>query len=154
MSSFIRRLLFLGSCAVALVHCGGSTSPVSPSPSPTDPTVPFSQTDVRVGTGAEAVNGMMVIISCTGWLYDRARADHKGRMFATNVGDRYTYPFVLGQGQVIRGWDLGVVGMREGGLRRLVIPPELATGGRGTPTIPPNATLVFEIELHEAFWRD
>jgi len=84
-------------------------------------------------------------VSYTGWLYDPARPEQKGTQFDTNT----SFPFVLGTGGVIRGWDLGVVGMRVGGQRRLVIPPELGYGaaGAGQGRIPPNASLVFDIEL-------
>ena len=81
-------------------------------------------------------------VTYTGWLYDPTRAESKGTQF-----DSGTYPFVLGAGNVIRGWDLGIVGMRAGGLRRLTIPPELAYGSAGRSPIPPNATLVFDVEL-------
>ena len=83
----------------------------------------------------------------TGWLYDPGRTEAKGSQFETSVG-RTPFAFTLGAGAVIRGWDQGVAGMRVGGLRRLILPPELAYGGAGSPpVIPPNATLVFEIEL-------
>ena len=82
-----------------------------------------------------------------GWLYDPTRPEQKGAQFETSVG-RAPFAFTLGIGQVIRGWDQGVTGMKVGGLRRLVLPPELAYGAGGSPpVIPPNATLVFEIEL-------
>lgn len=87
-------------------------------------------------------------VNYTGWLYDPAGADGKGRQFDTSTG-RGVFTFVLGTGAVIRGWDQGVAGMRVGGLRRLVIPAELAYGstGAGNGVIPPNATLVFDVEL-------
>ena len=72
-------------------------------------------------------------------------------MFDTNVGAQYADVFRVGRGQVIRGWDLGIVGMKVGGLRRLIIPPELAVGPR--PTVPAACTLVYEIELHDV-WLD
>jgi FKBP-type peptidyl-prolyl cis-trans isomerase FkpA len=85
-----------------------------------------------------------VTVSYTGWLYDASRPDSKGTQFDTNA----SFPFRLGTGAVIRGWNVGVVGMRVGGQRRLVIPPDLAYGSAGRPpVIPPNATLVFDIAL-------
>jgi FKBP-type peptidyl-prolyl cis-trans isomerase FkpA len=111
--------------------------------------VPYSQTDIRVGTGAEALAGRRISVHYAGWLYDASAPENKGRQFDTSLGGA-PYPFTLGAGMVIRGWDQGVAGMRVGGQRRLVIPPQLAYGaeGRGS-AIPPNATLVFDIELLE-----
>jgi FKBP-type peptidyl-prolyl cis-trans isomerase len=122
--------------AAAAAACGSG--------SPTSPTVnvPFSQTDLRVGTGAEAVNGKRLSVTYTGWLYDSTKPDHKGLQF-----DSGTYPFVLGAGQVIKGWDQGVAGMKVGGQRRLVIPPSLAYGSSGSGPIPGNATILFDVEL-------
>ena len=101
-----------------------------------------------MGTGAEATTGKRASVNYTGWLYDPAQHEQKGRQFDTSVG-RGPFAFTLGAGQVIRGWDQGVVGMKVGGQRRLIIPPELAYGasGAGNGAIPPNATLVFDIEL-------
>ncbi len=125
---------------------GGGSSPTSPSPSTSS--APFTQVDLRVGTGADATPGKRLAVNYTGWLYDAAQADQKGRQFDTSVG-KQPFAFVLGAGQVIAGWDRGVAGMKVGGLRRLVIPPDLAYGsaGAGGGVIPPNATLVFEVEL-------
>ena len=81
----------------------------------------------------------------TGWLHDPAAVDNKGTQFDTSGGQGFT--FALGVGQVIPGWDQGLVGMRVGGERRLVIPPDLAYGESGVGSIPGNATLVFDVEL-------
>jgi FKBP-type peptidyl-prolyl cis-trans isomerase len=132
-------------CALtlALGACGGSSSPTAPSVS-----VPFSQTDLRVGTGAEAATGRLTTVNYTGWLYDAAATGNKGTQFDSSISPgRTPFLFTLGAGQVIRGWDQGVVGMRVGGQRRLVIPPSLAYGSSGNGPIPGNATLIFEIEL-------
>jgi FKBP-type peptidyl-prolyl cis-trans isomerase FkpA len=129
--------------AAALAGCGDS--PTEPSSS-----APFSQTDVRSGTGTDAVAGKNVTVHYTGWLYDPSRADNKGVQFETSVGGS-PFSFSLGFGQVISGWDQGVPGMKVGGLRRLVIPPSLAYGAVRNGPIPPNATLIFEIELVEVF---
>lgn len=111
------------------------------------PGAPFSTTDVRPGTGTEATAGRRVTVNYTGWLYDPARPENKGQQFDTSVG-RQPFPFTLGTGSVIRGFDQGVAGMKVGGLRRVVIPPDLAYGSAGSGgVIPPNATLVFDIEL-------
>ena len=113
--------------------------------SPTTPSAAFSQTDLVAGSGATANSGNRVTVSYTGWLYDPTKTAGKGTQFDTSPS--YTFP--LGVGQVIRGWDQGVVGMKVGGQRRLVIPPDLAYGnaGAGGGLIPPNATLVFDITL-------
>jgi FKBP-type peptidyl-prolyl cis-trans isomerase FkpA len=103
-------------------------------------------TDLVVGTGTAATAGRVVSVRYTGWLYDPTRPDNKGSQFDTS-GTGTLPPFVLGAGSVIRGWDQGLVGMRVGGQRRLVIPPELGYGSQGNGPIPPNASLVFDVEL-------
>ena len=108
----------------------------------------YSQTDLRVGGGGDAVNGRLLTVHYTGWFYDDRATDKKGPVFESSTGGE-PFSFVLGAGEVITGWDLGTNGMRVGGLRRLVIPPSLAYGPTRNGIIPPNATLVFEIELIE-----
>jgi FKBP-type peptidyl-prolyl cis-trans isomerase FkpA len=108
----------------------------------------FTRTDLQVGKGREATKGKGLSVHYTGWLYDPSRPDLKGRMFDSSR-ERGPFNFVLGAGQVIPGWDDGFVGMKVGGRRRLIIPPHLAYGvdGAGSGIIPPNATLIFEMEL-------
>jgi FKBP-type peptidyl-prolyl cis-trans isomerase FkpA len=132
--------------AVSLVAAAcGDSSPTEPTP----PRAEYTQTDLRVGTGTEAVTGRRVTVNYAGWLYSPSGQDGKGRLFDTSVG-RGAFSFNLGAGNVISGWDRGVAGMKVGGVRRLVIPPELAYGAAGSPPdIPSNATLVFDIELVE-----
>ena len=109
--------------------------------------MPYSQTDLRVGTGADATSGKRLTVNYTGWLYSAGAADNKGAQFDSSIG-RAPFAFTLGAGQVIRGWDQGVAGMKVGGQRRLVLPPDLAYGAAGAGgAIPPNATLIFDIEL-------
>ena len=106
------------------------------------------KTDVREGAGNEAVAGRRVTVHYTGWLYDEAAADHKGRKFDSSRDRNEPFTFPLGGGQVIAGWDQGVAGMKVGGQRTLTIPPGLGYGARGAGgVIPPNATLVFDVEL-------
>jgi FKBP-type peptidyl-prolyl cis-trans isomerase FkpA len=106
--------------------------------------------DVQAGSGAEAVNGKAAIVHYTGWLYDPAAPGNKGAKFDSSVDRKVPFGFILGAGRVIRGWDEGVAGMKVGGKRTLVIPPHLGYGERGAGgVIPPNATLLFEIELVE-----
>jgi FKBP-type peptidyl-prolyl cis-trans isomerase FkpA len=104
--------------------------------------------DDMVGSGNEAVAGRQVTVHYTGWLYDQARADHKGNKFDSSRDRGEPFAFRLGGGQVIQGWDQGVAGMKVGGRRTLTIPPNLGYGSQGAGgVIPPNATLVFDVEL-------
>ena len=104
--------------------------------------------DVRTGSGAEAVSGRAVTVHYTGWLYDPARTDHKGNKFDSSRDRNEPFMFQLGAGEVIRGWDEGVAGMKVGGQRMLTIPPDMGYGARGAGgVIPPNATLLFDVEL-------
>ena len=102
-------------------------------------------TDTNVGTGAEATKGHKVSVHYTGWLYNNGA---KGAKFDSSLDRGQPFAFGLGAGQVIQGWDEGVAGMKIGGKRTLIIPPELGYGARGAPgAIPPNATLMFDVEL-------
>jgi FKBP-type peptidyl-prolyl cis-trans isomerase FkpA len=104
--------------------------------------------DTVVGTGAEAQAGQRVRVHYTGWLHDPAAANARGRKFDSSKDRGQPFSFGLGRGEVIRGWDEGVQGMKVGGTRVLTIPPEMGYGARGAGgVIPPNATLVFEVEL-------
>ncbi len=136
------RVLIACAALVAAAACGSST-PTAPAAA-----VPYSSTDLRVGDGATAVTGSLVQVNYTGWLYSASAPENKGNQFDTTSG-KSPYSFYLGTGSVIKGWDLGMPGMKVGGLRRLVIPPDLAYGGQsaGGGAIPANSTLVFEIEL-------
>ena len=105
---------------------------------------PFEIIDLREGDGATAANGYVLTVDYGGWLYDASRPDGRGRQFDVNSGFRFS----LGLGNVLQGWDQGLVGMRENGERRLIVPPELAYGEQGKrPRVPPNATLVFDVTL-------
>ena len=124
--------------------CGGSSSnPSNPTPLPT---APYSQTDLVVGTGAEAVSGKTVTIHYSLWIYSDTAVENKGTFIQSSTGGS-PFQFVLGGTGVIQGMNQGVAGMKVGGKRRLVIPPELAYGASGNGPIPPNATLVFEVDL-------
>jgi FKBP-type peptidyl-prolyl cis-trans isomerase FkpA len=101
--------------------------------------------DVKIGSGAEAKGGSNVLVHYTGWLYQN---DTKGAKFDSSKDRGQPFSFPLGAGHVIKGWDEGVAGMKIGGTRNLVIPPELGYGARGAGgVIPGNATLIFEVEL-------
>jgi len=118
------------------------------------PPVPFTEAgpqllteDLREGFGDVARPGMNVAVHYTGWLHDPAALGYRGPKFDSSRDRGQPLVFDLGVGRVIKGWEIGIVGMRVGGLRRLVIPPELAYGNRRIGKIPPNSTLVFEVEL-------
>lgn len=140
---FRSSLTFTAPAALALILAGCGESPTAPSSY-----APYSQTDLRVGTGASAAIGNTVTVNYTGWLYDASKPDQKGLQFDSSVGTT-PFTFTLGAGRVINGWEQGVPGMNTGGLRRLVVPPSLAYGAGRNGIIPPYATLVFEIELLE-----
>jgi FKBP-type peptidyl-prolyl cis-trans isomerase FkpA len=104
--------------------------------------------DTKVGTGAVATAGHTVIVHYTGWLYEEKVANHHGAKFDSSLDRNEPFSFRLGAGQVIKGWDQGVEGMKVGGKRTLTIPSQLGYGERGAGgVIPPNATLVFDVEL-------
>ena len=132
------RLTLLGALALAVVVSGCSKdNPTAPSAN-----VPFSTVDVRVGTGAEATTGRGASVNYSGYLYSATAAENKGTPF-----DAGNFAFTVGTG-VIPGFSQGVQGMRVGGIRRVIIPPNLGYGAQGSPpAIPGNATLVFDIEL-------
>jgi FKBP-type peptidyl-prolyl cis-trans isomerase FkpA len=132
--------IFLALAALLAAAC--ADSPAAPSSS----FAPFSQTDLVVGTGTAAATGNTLSVNYTGWLYDASQPNQKGPQFDSSIG-RSAFSWTLGAGQVIRGWDQGLVGMKVGGVRRLVIPPSLAYGSSRSGPIPPNATLLFEIAL-------
>jgi FKBP-type peptidyl-prolyl cis-trans isomerase len=107
------------------------------------------KTDELAGGGNEAAAGRRVTVHYTGWLYDQAKADHKGKKFDSSRDAGKPFRFEIGAGNVIKGWEEGVQGMQVGGQRRLVIPAHLGYGeeGAGGGAIPPNATLLFDVEL-------
>jgi FKBP-type peptidyl-prolyl cis-trans isomerase FkpA len=153
---FLSRSLALASAVAAVfIAPSGITLALA---ADTAPTVPQSKSDAKVqqlqitdttaGTGAEAVSGKTVVVHYTGWLYDPAAPDKKGRKFDSSVDRGQPFTFPLGAGKVIRGWDEGVAGMHIGGKRTLVIPPAMGYGSRGAGgVIPPDATLLFDVEL-------
>ena len=128
------RLLVLA-CLLPIVAC--SSSPAAPTTS----SAPYSQTDLVVGTGATALSTSRVTVSYSGWLYDTSKPDGKGTQFDSNPNSTFALS------GVIAGWQRGVPGMKVGGTRRLIVPPELAYGSAGSGPIPPNATLIFDIAL-------
>lgn len=148
----LRALTILTALAIApLVTAQPSDAAAASAPSPTAAQRVKTQSglqyeDIKTGTGDVARSGHLVTVHYTGWL--KSRDGSTGRKFDSSRDSNQPFTFRLGSGQVIQGWDEGVQGMRVGGIRKLVIPSYLGYGPRGAPPdIPPNATLVFEVEL-------
>ena len=144
--------VFMAACSDKTAPAATTAAAASASPSSPQATdikmVDLVKTDVKVGDGTEATAGKMVSVHYTGWLYDEAAADKHGKKFDSSRDRGQPFQFPLGGGQVIKGWDQGVVGMKIGGQRTLVIPAEMGYGARGAGgVIPPNATLIFDVEL-------
>jgi FKBP-type peptidyl-prolyl cis-trans isomerase FkpA len=150
-------------CAAAAVVALGCTPAFAQGTQPAAPLSPsgassnlsatvkeLQKNDIKQGTGVEAVSGKPVLVHYTGWLYDPAAPEGKGTKFDSSKDRGVPFGFFLGSGKVIKGWDEGVVGMKVGGQRRLIIPPQFGYGERGAGgVIPPNATLIFDVELIE-----
>jgi FKBP-type peptidyl-prolyl cis-trans isomerase FkpA len=136
----MRKLVFGAIiCLIFIAACGGDAERTLVSE--------LIKQDARAGTGAEAVAGRTVTVHYTGWLYDPSTPNHQGEQFDSSRG-REPFSFRLGGGQVIPGWDEGVAGMKVGGQRTLTIPPAMGYGAQGAGgVIPPNATLLFDVEL-------
>lgn len=145
--------------AAAALAAGCAQTPVS-KPSAAAAPAPSSRTacaappaelevkDLEPGSGEPARFRTAVLVHYTGWVFDGCKADRKGEMFDTSVGKPLPLSVMVGVGRVIRGWDEGLLGMKEGGKRLLVIPAHKAYGDRSpTPKIPPNSALVFEVHL-------
>ena len=142
------KLIHAGAAAAALVVFSlTAPSPAAEKGNPkmTELADGLKYTDTTIGTGAEATPGHKVSVHYTGWLYENGK---KGKKFDSSLDRGQPFSFSLGAHQVIRGWDEGVAGMKVGGKRTLIIPPNLAYGARGAGgVIPPNATLLFEVQL-------
>ncbi len=116
----------------------------------TENTTELQINDQAQGDGDEAVSGKSIVVHYSGWLYDDAAADKKGSKFDSSLDRNDPFSFVLGAGMVIKGWDQGFAGMKVGGKRSLIIPPDMGYGAAGAGgVIPANATLLFEVELLE-----
>jgi FKBP-type peptidyl-prolyl cis-trans isomerase len=147
MSAFTRRgALAALALTISLGAFGGALStPAFAQGSSMQTPSGLTITDTVVGTGAEAKPGNTCVMHYTGWLYENGE---KGKKFDSSVDRGDPFEFPLGQGRVIAGWDEGVQGMKVGGKRTLIIPPDLGYGARGAGgVIPPNATLIFDVEL-------
>lgn len=138
-SGKVRSVLICLVAALCVASCSDTpTAPVS--------AAPYSQLDLLTGTGTEAASGNTLTVNYTGWLFDPSQPDGKGLQFDTSEGAD-PFKFILGTQSVIQGWDQGIVGMKVGGKRRLVIPPSLAYGDIRNHSIPAYSTLVFDIVL-------
>jgi FKBP-type peptidyl-prolyl cis-trans isomerase FkpA len=119
-----------------------------PNSAPTSAVSTMQSVDLKEGTGEGITAGKTAVVQYTGWLYEASAPDNKGKQFDSSRTQGQPFRFPLGTGQVIKGWDQGVVGMKIGGRRRLLIPAELAYGDSGAGgVIPPGAALVFDIDL-------
>jgi FKBP-type peptidyl-prolyl cis-trans isomerase len=126
----------------------GTAGAPSSSSNTAGPPMTLQSTDLKVGTGPAIKAGQTAVVHYTGWLYSESAPEKKGEKFDSSRDRGEPFNFPLGGGQVIQGWDEGVVGMQVGGQRRLVIPPQMGYGASGAGgVIPPNATLVFDVEL-------
>jgi FKBP-type peptidyl-prolyl cis-trans isomerase FkpA len=143
--AFTRSLRQLGVVVLAgsIAACSGK-----PSVAPTGGVASMQSVEIKPGAGEGLTAGKIAVVQYTGWLYDAAAKDNKGKQFDSSRTLGQPFRFPVGTGQVIKGWDQGVVGMKVGESRRLVIPADLAYGDSGAGgVIPPGATLVFDIDL-------
>jgi FKBP-type peptidyl-prolyl cis-trans isomerase FkpA len=147
--TLVRTLTTLSALGLAAMpHLASAADETSHTQAAGTPGVDLIKIDHKVGTGAEAVPGKTVTVHYTGWLYEANAPENKGSKFDSSRDRNDPFTFSLGAGQVIRGWDEGVAGMKVGGQRTLIIPPQMGYGARGAGgVIPPNATLVFDVEL-------
>jgi FKBP-type peptidyl-prolyl cis-trans isomerase len=124
--------------------CGGKSSTVMPAGGVSS----MQSIVLRAGTGEAITAGKIAVVQYTGWLYEASAKDNKGKQFDSSRTGGQPFRFPVGTGQVIKGWDQGVIGMKVGESRRLIIPADLAYGDSGAGgVIPPGATLVFDIDL-------
>ena len=142
LKSPLAAALLAASLALSLTACGGGGSSDSGSSVVVANPAAFTKTDTVVGTGAEAVAGKTVTVTYTGWLYSATAADNKGTQFETG-----SFTFTVGAGQAIDGFDQGVLGMKVGGKRTVLVPSSMGYGSSGFNGIPPNAGLVFDLTL-------
>jgi FKBP-type peptidyl-prolyl cis-trans isomerase FkpA len=135
--------------ASAVIAGCGRDAPPPVAATPAAPAITdLVKTDLVIGTGPAIAAGQEAVVHYTGWLYDPAATDNKGKQFDSSRSRGVPFRFPVGGGRVIQGWDQGVVGMQVGGQRRLVIPAFLGYGDRGGgDVIPPGATLLFDVEL-------
>ncbi len=130
--------------SLALTACKREEAPVAAASSVA--AVQFQKIDDVAGTGKEVLAGQQAVVHYTGWLHQPTAPQQRGAQFDSSKGGE-PFSFQVGGGNVIKGWDDGVQGMKVGGKRTLIIPPEMGYGANGAGPIPPNASLIFEVEL-------
>jgi FKBP-type peptidyl-prolyl cis-trans isomerase len=141
------KYVLLTCIALSAACSGKSEAPPGAAPS-SSPVTSLQKVTLKPGSGAAIGSGQIAVVQYTGWLYEAGAADHKGKQFDSSLTRREPFKFPLGTGSVIKGWDQGVLDMKIGESRRLIIPPDLAYGDGGAGgVIPPGATLVFDVEL-------
>ncbi len=149
----VRRALVTLACALLLAGCGARDGEVEGTPTGSAADADIDGLRVQTlepGEGDAIEAGQVAVVDYTGWLYDPEAPDARGRRFDSSLDRGEPFRFTVGASEVIAGWDQGVAGMRPGERRELVIPPELGYGSRGAGgVIPPNAVLLFEVELRE-----
>jgi len=145
--------------ALAVASCAAPEPPkvavAPPAPKCEPPPTQLMTRDMAEGTGDPINFRSAILVNYTGWLYDPCKPDHKGEMFDTSQGRATPFGFIVGAGRVIKGWDQGILGMREGGKRELTIPPDMGYGANAAPggKIPPNSTLVFDVDVVKVIQR-
>jgi len=149
MASINFRKIALVTCIALTAACSGKSEAPPSAASTASSVTALQKVTLKPGSGAAIASGQIAVVQYTGWLYEAGAADHKGKQFDSSLTRREPFKFPLDTGSVIKGWDQGVVGMKVGESRRLIIPPGLAygDGGAGGGLIPPGATLVFDVEL-------
>jgi FKBP-type peptidyl-prolyl cis-trans isomerase FkpA len=152
VASHLLRNISVGIALGLLAACGGKP-PAAPTAGTSTPVAPpvvnaLEIEELQPGAGAAITAGQKAVVQYTGWLYEMSSADKKGKEFDSTRNAGQPFSFVIGAGQVIKGWDQGVLGMKVGGRRRLTIPADLAYGDVGAGgVIPPGATLIFDVDL-------
>ena len=151
----MKRLMAVAAMAALAAGCAGNETKTASAPAAAPAKAacePAPKTlvknDLKVGEGRTAVPLATAMVFYTGWVYDPCAPEHKGVQFDSNVGNQVPFGLRIGAGRVIKGWDEGLPGMKEGGKRLLIIPADMAYGERKVgDKIPPNSTLVFEVTL-------
>ncbi len=146
--SFLPLAVILSAGIFSTTACSQQTATPTPTTTEKSNMTELIKNDTKLGDGALATAGKDISVHYTGWLYDETAPEHKGKKFDSSRDRGQPFDFPLGAGHVIKGWDQGFDGMKVGGTRTLIIPSNMGYGARGAGgVIPPNATLVFDVEL-------